>query len=566
MTRAELAAVLAFIQRTRAPAIDGLGIRAEDPIWSMVLFLLRRHLAHQMVTISGLAAASGIPYATAMRRIGELFEAGLLARRPRGRSGRSFSIEPTPELLARVEALALAVKARVGETLGLSADRPTGYYFGGAYLAARIIPPPEPQPGIGRDAGTLRLLLKRQPSFNALVRLRGTLQQLIGCRMEATVLELEELLARLLDNATATESAFDILSINFGWLGELVAAGALLPLDDRLAKLRPGIFDFYPSTWERAQHRGRQYGLPIEPTAELLCWRRDLFEAAGVAAPATVEAVLAAGRRLQRPSEGLWGIAWNAARGQALGQTFVHTLATFGQPPLRLRRFGGHIDMSDASGEALRPALDTAEALATAEYLLALLDISPPDILEMDWDRRLRAFAGGQVAMAYNWSSRIAEIELDPAATASGRTAYLPHPAPSGGRPAAAPVGGFALAIPANLSPARIELAWRAVQWLTSPAMAKLIAINGAWTSPRFSVAADPEVLAASPIIATVDGLARAGQLLSWSTPPVAELNRMLLILGEELHPMLTREVTPATALASAQARIDAMMRAAGHY
>lgn len=566
MTRSELAAVLAFIQRIRAPAVDGLGIRADDPIWSMVLFLLRRHLANQLVTVSGLAAASGIPYATAMRRIGELFDAGLLARRPRGRSGRSFSIEPTSELLARVGALAVGVKARVGETLGLPQDQPTGYYFGGAYLAARIIPPPEPQPEIGRNAGTLRLLLKRQPSFNALVRLRSTLQQLIGCRMEITVLELEELLQRLLDNARAPESAFDILSVNFGWLGELVEAGAVLPLDDRLAKLRPGIFDFYPSAWECAQHRGRQYGLPIEPTAELLCWRRDLFEAAGLGAPTSVDAVLAAGRKLQRPADGFWGIAWNAARGQALGQTFVHTLATFGQPPLRLRRFGGHIDMSDASGEALRPALDTPEALATAEYLRALIDISPPGILEMDWDRRLRAFAGGQVAMAYNWSSRVAEIELDPTAMASGRTAYLPHPSPPSGRAAAAPVGGFALALPANLPPARVELAWRAVQWLTSPVMAKLIAINGAWTSPRFSVAADPEVQAASPIIATVDGLARAGQLLSWSTPPVAELNRMLLILGEELHPMLSGEIAPAVALASAQGRIDAMMREAGHY
>ena len=565
MTRSELAAILAFIDRTRAPAVDCLGVRAEDPIWGMVLFLLRRHLANQLVTVSSLAAASGIPYATAMRRIGELFTAGLLARRPRGRSGRSFSIEPTAELLARAQTLALRVKARVGETLGLAEDGPTGYYFGGAYLAARIIPPPEPQPEIGRNAGLLRLLLKRQPSFNAMIRLRGSLQQLIGCRMEITVLELEELLQRILENARADKSAFDILSVNFGWLGELVAAGALLPLDDRLAKLQPGIFDFYPGAWEAAQLGGRQYGLPIEPTAELLCWRRDLFEAAGLGEPSSIDAVLDAGRRLQSPATGLWGIAWNAARGLALGQTFVHTLSTFGQPPLRLRRFGGHIDMSDASGEALRPALDTPEALAVAEYLLALIEISPPDILEMGWDQRLQAFAGGRVAMAYNWSSRIAEFELDPAARASGRTSYLPHPA-GPGSPAAAPVGGFALAIPANLPPARIELAWRAIQWLTSPAVAKLIAVNGAWASPRFSVAADPEVLAVSPIIATVDSLARAGRLLSWSTPPVAELNRIQLVLGEELHPMLSRDVRPKAALASAQARIDRMMRAAGHY
>ena len=35
MTRTELRAVLAFIQRTRAPAVDCLGVRADDPIWML---------------------------------------------------------------------------------------------------------------------------------------------------------------------------------------------------------------------------------------------------------------------------------------------------------------------------------------------------------------------------------------------------------------------------------------------------------------------------------------------------------------------------------------------------
>ena len=64
--------------------------------------------------------------------------------------------------------------------------------------------------------------------------------------MKITVLEFEDLLQGILANAREPVSAYDILGFTFGWLGELVAAGALLPLDDRIVPSAPGLFDFYP--------------------------------------------------------------------------------------------------------------------------------------------------------------------------------------------------------------------------------------------------------------------------------------------------------------------------------
>ena len=338
-----------------------------------------------------------------------------------------------------------------------------------------------------------------------------------------------------------------------------------MPLDDLLDPLPAGICDFYPAAWEAAQLDGRQYGIPIEPTAELLCYRQDLFTEAGLEPPRSVEAVREAGRKLQCPSRDRYGISWNAARGQGLGQTYAQVLAAFGQPLLQLRRRGEQVDLGQLKGEALRPSLDTHEALAAAEFLLGLIEISPPGILVMGWDQRLEAYARGRVAMSYTWSSRVAEFELDPTSAARGRTGYLPHPS---GRPgwSLAPAGGYAIGLPANLPPGRVQPAWRLAQWLTSPSLAKLIAVNGASVSPRFSVAADPEVLSLGPVIGVVDGLAKTGQLQHWPHPPVAEFSRIIQILGEELHGMLSGAATPAAALAAAQSRVDRMMRAAGHY
>lgn len=187
MTRTELLSVLGFIRRTRQPALDCLGLRVEDPIWNMVLYLMERHLRHQPVTITSLARSADIAYTTALRRIDDMFEAGLLLKRKRGRSGKLLAIEPSQALMARFNDYAMTIKLRVAETLGRSDEAPNSFYFGGAYLSARIIPEPGPCEDLGPSVGALRFLLKRQPSFSSLFRLRARLQQLAGCRIAASV-------------------------------------------------------------------------------------------------------------------------------------------------------------------------------------------------------------------------------------------------------------------------------------------------------------------------------------------------------------------------------------------
>ena len=50
-------------------------------------------------------------------------------------------------------------------------------------------------------------------------------------------------------------------------------------------------------------------------------------------------------------------------------------------------------------------------------------------------------------------------FELDRASPAYRRTGYLPHPVGPKGRPIA-PLGGYALTIPANIAAERIEPVW----------------------------------------------------------------------------------------------------------
>ncbi|MCA8835990.1 MAG: sugar ABC transporter, partial [Proteobacteria bacterium] len=261
------------------------------------------------------------------------------------------------------------------------------------------------------------------------------------------------------------------------------------------------------------------------------------------------------------------GIAWNGARGTPLGHSFLFTMAAFGQPAINLSRLGtdGAFDGENVIGENFRPMFDTEAALNTAEYLKELLSYSPSGILSMSWYERARAYANGEVAMAYCATLLAPMFELNKDSPAYNASAFLPHPHGAKATPIA-PVGGYALAIPSNVAPDRINPIWTALSLLTSAEAIKLYIENGSLVSPRFSVSMDPEVRQISPLISRVDEMARFGVLQMWPRPPVPEISDIIAIVGEEIHDMLVGKTAIKTALANSQNRADALMRRHGHY
>ena len=83
------------------------------------------------------------------------------------------------------------------------------------------------------------------------------------------------------------------------------------------------------------------------------------------------------------------------------------------------------------------------------DYLHRLKEFSPPDILEMDWDRRTTSFLSGETALAYCWTVRAARFESDVSSAVKRKVRYLPQPRGPGGA-SNNPMGGFLLCIPSN--------------------------------------------------------------------------------------------------------------------
>lgn len=560
----EMHAILDAAEQIELSAEQALGLKKGYSEMRMVIHLVRSHLAGRLVTSAALAGASGMPFATAMRGVHAMLGRGLIVKRPRTSSGRSFSLHPSAELLDRWQGYA----ARLKEILGVAPFEDVEEKRGTAPSVppvSKVVPPLpvlETKLNLGRS---IRFLVHADPTFTAMNALRKQFEMIFGIEIRSRALSIDRLRAEVIENGRLETSKYDIIACDLPWFGELAHRGLLLPLDRMIEAPEFDLSDLHPEAVASTRYKGVQYGIPIITTAEMLVCRTDLFASAGIEPPATASETLTAARLLHKPGSGLYGIAWNGCRGTPVGHTFIMILGAFGQSVVNLRPRGSGYDAENFGGEELRPKFLSDAARETAEYLSELVDYSPPNILEMSWYDRAIAYAKGETACAYSHSLLAPLYELNETSPAYRRTAYLPHPTGPRGSPLV-PLGGYALAIPANTEKSRIDEVGVALRALTSPGAAKLYATNGSLAFSRFSLASDPEVRSMSPMVAAVEEMANGGLLQMWPRPPVPEISGIIAIAGEEIHDMLSRKKTAEQALGNAQNRVDALMRANGHY
>ena len=317
MTREELLRILRFVDTTRELAEKRTTLSAVDPRWNIVSYAMSRHMEGKLLTVTTLASAAGVPYGTAMRRIGDLIEEGFLLKREKSKSGKSFSLHPTRKLIKEFESFAMQLKAMVGNTFGFSTGEGAieDFYFGGYYMASRILPYPNAmRTGIGYDR-KIRILSPVDPTFKTLSEFSSNLDELCGTHIEIVNLPLDELHQEIMENSKRAVSKYDLMAVDLPWIGQLAEENVVQPLDAIISEEHYSATDFHTAAWKGSAWRGQQFGLPIQPTAELLFCRSDLFADAGLLIPETTEDMLFAARMLHRSAFRLSGIVMNYGRG-----------------------------------------------------------------------------------------------------------------------------------------------------------------------------------------------------------------------------------------------------------
>lgn len=566
MNEQELLRVISFLEKTRAPYMQMIPTAEEDSSWNILLYLVRQHVSGATVTMSALASVASVPYATAMRRIHRLTEQGHIVRRPISRTGKSFSLHPSAELLDAFEQYARQIKALLADTFGYRKQQNEDqFYFGGSYFAAQIIPPPQLAESLFGGKHEVNFLLNDDNYFSSMRNMWSDFRSNISSARNFDMVKLPELLNQIIENSTRPVSRYDIVAANMPWLGELVAKDIFRPLNDFLAGSDLSQSDFHPSVWSMGNWQDVQYGIPLYCTVEMLAARTDLFDAEQVKYPISFDETVEAAKHFHKPEKRLYGIAWNGAEGMPVASTFMILMACCGDTILDMPKNRPMFTVDRASADHLRPRIMSEAGLEVLDYLHRLIDYSPPNILDMGWDERTNVFLTGKTAMAYCWTVRASRFESDVQSAVKRKVRYLQHPRGRRGSSYSA-IGGFLLGIPRNLPEDRAKIAFEAIAWMTSPEAMKAHVQNGFPVAPRFSVAADPEAAASSPIVRVVDTLARRNLLKSLARPAVPGYRNIETILGSLVHRALRKEITDREALVEAQNRVDRAMIELRHY
>ncbi|MDN3722482.1 extracellular solute-binding protein [Roseibium salinum] len=369
------------------------------------------------MTPTSLIGASGVPYATASRRLREMIDSGLIEQRPRTASGRSFSLHPSAKMLEEWKQFSSRVRRLAAQSFGTEDRRADtqDYYFGGSYLEAQTIQPPQVLLEPLKLSGGLRVLVHGDPTFMVMHGLKRQFEQVVGCSIQQRAFSIDRLHEEAVKNALRTTSRYDLIAFDLPWVGEFAEKKAICCRWTK-SSISRGLIraTSIPRAGRRRIGAASLMACRRRQPRSYCFYRKDLLAEAGLEPPHSTDAVLNVAAELHEPAMGRYGIAWNAARGTALGHTFMTTCADFGQPILDLPKQAGGYDASRLAGADYRPTIDTDLGLAAAEYLMALLQYSPPDILSMSWYERVRPFANGRVAMAYGYTLLAPLLRTEP--------------------------------------------------------------------------------------------------------------------------------------------------------
>jgi ABC-type glycerol-3-phosphate transport system substrate-binding protein len=336
-------------------------------------------------------------------------------------------------------------------------------------------------------------------------------------------------------NAGASDP--DILQLDAIWTPEFAAAGWILPLD----QFHPDTAAFFPSTIIANRWQDTLFALPWFVDVGMLYWRTDLV----AAPPQSLSQLVQDAKQIRRQHGLRYGLVWQGARYEGLITNFLEYLGAYGGEILH----GGQVVVnSDAGRRALTEMRDE----------IYEEKIVPSAVLTWHEEESRFAFQNGEAAFMRNWPYAVALLQDSSQSKVAGRFSVAAMPAGPGGRPTAA-LGGAQLAI--NRHTENPQAAWSVIEYLTRPEQMRERAKVVGQYPPRAALYEGDALLHALDIPP-----AAARRVIEYAVPrPVTPVyNQISEILQIQLHRALTRQATPAAALAQAQTDMQRLLDRVG--
>lgn len=364
--------------------------------------------------------------------------------------------------------------------------------------------------------------------------------ELSGANITLDELGYVDLYQKLIADFVGQTGNYDLMTVDIVWSGEFGQNEYTLPLDEFMARdeAELQLDDILPVAWTLGEWQGEHVAYPLAGYANVLNYRKDLLEAAGIEPPKTQEELLAAAQQLTDADAGVFGIALLGAKGSAVAQDYMAWV----------QQHGGRI--LDDEG---KPALNTPENVEILKFFGELFNYAPPGSTDYWWDQRETAFRSGNVAMMEGWSIARAGYENPEISTVVGNVDVAPAPV-TAGLETKYGFGGWGIGINADSTPEEQECAWQFIKWLTSPEIQKEWLRNDG-APIRRSTMTDPEIVAEYPWMPLLLDSFEKGD--GDYRPRIPQYSLIQDALGTHVNAFLVGQETAEEALAAAQQQVE---------
>ncbi len=328
----------------------------------------------------------------------------------------------------------------------------------------------------GESGGTVSVTLANHVWTEIIKEKIPEFEELTGITVELTQLAEDQLTDQYKVKLNAGSSDMDVMMYRPLQEGKLFGQSNYLADVTAMASSNAewDWSDFQAGPVGLTTYQDMVLGVPMITETEVLYYRKDLLDQAGLEVPTTLEELEAAAKAISEANPGVAGFVSRTGRSAAVTQLSGY-----------LYSFGG--EWIDDEGNS---AVGSDEAKAAYAYYGGLLNKYGPENLstDMSWPEAFAIFTQGNAAFLTDASSLYKNTTDPENSTVADQVGFAAFPAgPAGSHPYN--VAAWALGI--NSESLNQDNAWKFIEWATSPEMTLEVqaagvpgARNSAWADP----------------------------------------------------------------------------------
>jgi multiple sugar transport system substrate-binding protein len=308
----------------------------------------------------------------------------------------------------------------------------------------------------------ITVVINQSPWFNSFSQVVDAYEKATGNKVNLDVNPFAGSAEKQRSSVRAKEGQFDLLVMNSTWLAEFFHGGFLTPLNDidPTFKIDPAVINYDDTAyWDAKSKRnssktGVPYGVPINGNIQVLYYRADLYEQAGLKVPTTWAELEANAAKLNNPPT-IYGMVPRGARSAS-------DISYDWMPYLQGN--GGAIFKDEKGGDFTVTINSAAAKQALDEYITLAKKYGPPNPGSYGQAQVIQALLTGKAAHAAPVIAAWPQMDDPTKSAVVGKINVAPLPHGPNGK-STPTLGHFIGGIPRNIPKDRQVAALTFLKW-----------------------------------------------------------------------------------------------------